>query len=179
MGSTELRCKACGAKGEPGTVLCPECEVGYEEVPISSRLGADVMVALITQDRRQPDLGGLIKRLLLMSPFNKLSEDDKMIAAGLLGGAMNEAIRLSQAPYSAADVLNSPDAYAAGWCGSVSPEPVSLSDILYAQARPCFACGQMIDEATLMDGQIVTLDRDRVRHKLRCKERTPPPVSNT
>lgn len=56
--------------------------------------------SIILHDGREllmgANLGGLIQRLLIMSPLNKLSEGDKLILAGQLAGAMQEAIRLSQ-----------------------------------------------------------------------------------
>lgn len=50
-----------------------------------------------SQDQKQVDLGRLIKLLLNMHPLNKLSEDDQMIVAGQIAGALQEAIRLSRA----------------------------------------------------------------------------------
>jgi hypothetical protein len=128
----------------------------------------------VSLDRKQVDLGGLIKRLLIMHPFSKLSEADKMVAAGLLGGAMNEAIRLSQGPMTPDEIkhaLENPTAVM--FCRprvEYDAEPVSLSDILHARPRRCFTCGETIDEVTLANGQMVTLDKDRVRHKLRCEK---------
>jgi hypothetical protein len=124
------------------------------------------------------DLGSIIKRLLILSPLCNLSEDDKMIVAGQIGMAMNEAISRAQGPMSADEIrhaLANPDAVMVSNMGRTlrphfDPEPVPLGDIIHARARPCFTCGEMIDEATLINGQMVTLDRDRVRHKLRCKK---------
>jgi hypothetical protein len=57
-------------------------------------------------------MGPIIKRLLLMHPLNTLSEDDQMIVAGQLGGAMQEVLRLAQGPMTEDEIkhaLNNPD----------------------------------------------------------------------
>ncbi len=50
--------------------------------------------------------------------------------------------------------------------------PVSLAEIVYGEKRQCFNCDNMILEAHLDDGKIVTLNDDNTPHKFTCEGRS-------